>query len=64
MPNKYVNDDGLEYLIQTIKNYLSTKVDKIPGKGLSTNDFTNADKTEIEYIKDQLSGLETLLGGI
>lgn len=27
---------------------ISTKVDKVTGKGLSTNDFTNADKTNLE----------------
>ena len=31
---------------------LNTKVDKVPGKGLSTNDFTNAEKSK-------LAGVET-----
>lgn len=30
---------------------ISTKVDKVTGKGLSTNDFTNADKTKLEGIE-------------
>jgi len=30
---------------------ISTKVDKVTGKGLSTNDFTNADKTKLDGIE-------------
>lgn len=30
---------------------ISTKVDKVTGKGLSTNDFTNADKAKLEGIE-------------
>lgn len=30
---------------------ISTKVDKVTGKGLSTNDFTNADKTKLNGIE-------------
>ena len=49
---KYLNDDGLLYLVQKIKTWLSGKVDKVDGKGLSTNDYTTAEKTK-------LSGIET-----
>lgn len=38
---------------KVITNALSGKVDKVSGKGLSTNDFTNADKDAIS----QFSGL-------
>lgn len=37
---------------------LNGKVDKISGKGLSTNDFTNADKTQITTNKNDISDIE------
>lgn len=37
---------------------LNGKVDKIAGKGLSTNDFTNTDKTQITTNKDDISDIE------
>ena len=55
---KYLDNDGLLYLWQKIKNVFATKdaldgkVDKVTGKGLSTNDYTTAEK-------DKLAGIET-----
>ena len=49
---KYLDMDGLVYLWTQIKNKLSTKVDVVSGKGLSTNDYTTTEKTK-------LSGIET-----
>lgn len=51
---------------------LTTKVDKVLGKGLSTNDFTSAEKTKlaglVNYddtaIKKQITDIETSIGGI
>lgn len=40
----------LEQEIASIKNALSAKVDKISGKGLSANDFTNAYKNKLDSI--------------
>ena len=34
---------------------LAKKVDKIPGKGLSTNDYTDSDKAAVETIADKLN---------
>jgi hypothetical protein len=54
---KYLDNDGLLYLWQKIKNVFATKdalndkVDKVTGKGLSTNDYTTAEK-------DKLNGIE------
>lgn len=47
-------------LIQKLKK---SKVDKIPGMGLSTNDFTNTDKINLEYLSSNFTrGIsETLL---
>ncbi len=38
---KYLDSNGLLYLIQKIKTWLTGKVDKETGKGLSTNDLTD-----------------------
>lgn len=36
----------------TVASALSNKVDKVEGKGLSTNDFTDADKTKLDGIRE------------
>lgn len=47
---KYLDDNGLLYLVQKIKGWLTTKVDKVDGKGLSTNDYTTAEKNKLSGI--------------
>lgn len=55
---KYLDNDGLLYLWQKIKNVFATKdsldgkVDKVTGKGLSTNDYTTAEKDKLNGIQD------------
>jgi hypothetical protein len=50
---KYLDNDGLLYLWQKIKTKFATitdldgKVDKVTGKGLSTNDYTTAEKNKL-----------------
>lgn len=39
----------------------SEKVDKVEGKGLSTNDYTNEDKQRIDNIESELDGVDELL---
>lgn len=55
----YLNNDGLLYLVGLIKNALDTKadeedldlkVDKVTGKGLSTEDFTTQEKNKLASI--------------
>lgn len=48
---KYLDYDGLKYFNNIIQRQLDDKVDKVEGKDLSTNDFTNVEK-------DKLSGIE------
>lgn len=51
---------------------LNTKVDKVSGKGLSTNDYTTAEKTKLAElsnyddtaIKEQITDIETSIGSI
>jgi hypothetical protein len=44
--------DGLRQLWANIIVKLDTKVDKVDGKGLSTNDFTTEDKTKLTNIEE------------
>lgn len=50
-----LDENGLAHLWQRIKllvtNKVSNKVDKVDGKGLSTNDYTNAEKTKLAGIE-------------
>ena len=41
----------LETLIAEIVSKISVKVDKVSGKGLSTNDYTTADKNKVDALK-------------
>lgn len=47
---KFLDDSGLLYFWQKIKEKLAGKVDKVEGKGLSTNDYTDAEKTKVSKI--------------
>ena len=64
--DKYTNGNGLGYLWGRIKVLIDTKivdkVDKVTGKGLSTNDYTDADKTKLAGIAEgaQVNVLETV----
>lgn len=50
--SKYLDSDGLLYLWQKIKAKLAGKVDVETGKGLSTNDYTSAEKTKLAGIAE------------
>ena len=47
---KYLNNDGLLYLWSLLKAKFADKVDKVEGKGLSANDFTDALETKLEGV--------------
>ncbi len=47
---KYLDNNGLLYFWQQIKTKLAGKVDVVSGKGLSTNDYTTAEKTKLSGI--------------
>lgn len=46
----YLDKTGLALVWEKIKNGLSGKVDKVDGKGLSTNDYTSDEKTKLANI--------------
>lgn len=47
---KYIDENGLAHIWAKIKTLLGNKVDKVSGKGLSTNDYTTAEKTKLSGI--------------
>lgn len=51
MAIKYNGENVLTYLLTLLKPKLNSKVDKVVGKGLSTNDFTTELKTKLEGIE-------------
>lgn len=50
MANKYLDYDGLIYYHSKVEGLLDDKVDKETGKGLSTNDYTTAEKNKLAGI--------------
>ncbi len=59
--SKYIDHTGLFHLIiNRIKASLSTKVDKVDGKGLSTNDFTDKYINQINTHTNQIASLSTV----
>lgn len=64
----YLDKDGVLYFWQKIKSIFATKtevgdkVDKVNGKGLSTNDYTTAEKTKLTNIASgaQVNVIETV----
>ncbi len=44
---EYLDKQGLTRLVSLIKDKLSTKVDVVNGKQLSTNDYTNEEKAKL-----------------
>lgn len=47
----YLDKEGFSHFWQGLKQKLANKVDKVEGKGLSTNDFTTAEKNKLEGIE-------------
>lgn len=50
MSYNYLDKTGLALVWEKIKNALAGKVDKVDGKGLSTNDYTSDEKTKLSGI--------------
>lgn len=50
MAKKYLDNTGLALVWAKIKELIATKVDKVEGKGLSTNDYTSSEKTKLSGI--------------
>lgn len=48
--NNYLDKTGLALVWAKIKELVATKVDKVEGKGLSSNDYTSGEKTKLAGI--------------
>lgn len=59
---KYLDDNGLIYYHSKVKALLNNKVDKVSGKGLSTNDYTTTEKNKLSGIASgaQVNVIETV----
>lgn len=64
--SKFLDTNGLLYLWAKITSRLGGKVDKVEGKGLSTNDFTAEDKSKLEGLENYTLPAATAdtLGGV
>lgn len=64
--SKYLDNNGLLYLWNKVKTHLNGKVDKVEGKGLSSNDFTAADKSKLEGLENYTlpAATASVLGGV
>ena len=64
--SKFLDENGLLYLWGKIKTLAGGKVDKVEGKGLSTNDFTAAEKTKLEGLENYTlpTASADVLGGV
>ena len=51
MAYNYLDKTGLALVWEKVKNALSGKVNKVDGKGLSTNDYTSNEKTKLANIE-------------
>lgn len=54
---EFLNKAGLQALISKIKEGLNGKVDKVSGKGLSTNDLTNDLKSSYDSAVSKVNGV-------
>ena len=50
---KWLDENGLSHFWSILSNRLSGKVDKVDGKGLSSNDYTSGEKTKLAGIASQ-----------
>lgn len=58
----FLNEQGVQRLWTHILAKLGTKVDKVSGKGLSTNDYTNEDKDNLTSAVNDVNTLHSLVG--
>ena len=63
---QYLDYEGLTKYNSKIQSQIGGKVDAVSGKGLSTNDFTTAEKEKLEGLKDYTLPVtdEDTLGGV
>ena len=60
----FLNDPGLQALWQNVVARLNNLVEAVPGKGLSTNDYTDEDKTKVENAATGIGNLNDQISGV
>lgn len=53
MAKNFASEEYVDHVLEEVDTELDTKVDKVAGKGLSTNDYTNEEKALVETIPDK-----------
>lgn len=56
MATEYLDKAGATLLVQKTKAELAKKVGAVDGKGLSTNDYTTAEKKQVSWYRIRSSG--------
>lgn len=64
LDDKYLNGTGLSTYNTGINKTINTKVDKVDGKGLSTNDFTTAYKNKIDANETAIANHTTQISSL
>ena len=67
MARNFASGEYVDRALEEVDTELDTKVDKVTGKGLSTNDYTNEEKALVETIPDKadaddVKGTQTATG--
>ena len=62
MANKYLDLAGATYIIGKVRTLLIKKVDAVDGKGLSTNDYTTAEKNKLSGIAENANKTVAMTG--
>ena len=62
----YVDKNGLSRFFEKLKTLLANKVDKVSGKGLSTNDYTTTEKNKLAGLTNYTlpTASSSVLGGV
>lgn len=60
----FLNDPGLQALWQNVVARLNNLVEAVPGKGLSTNDYTDEDKIKVENAVTGIGNLNNQISGV
>ena len=55
---KVISLENLKTFYNNLEEKIDSKVDKIEGKGLSTNDYTTEDKNKLDNLSDRVSQIQ------
>lgn len=58
---KVLGQQGLDFIATKFKELSKNKVDKVNGKDLSTNDFTNEAKNKVDEIPDNFKYIQHIV---